>query len=340
MYMMSFCITLRAKRKLDELVGLHRRLLSAWPDILRLPHGYAWRWFGWHCIEAGEPGKLVRALLDLDYLTNRLEATDLGSLLTDCDRATGAADEKRQSLALVREALEKSAHVLLTAPRQLANQFYGRLRAGASAEIDALLQQAGAAMTKQELVPLIQNLQPVGSALRRTLRGHEACVNGALALADGRLLSWSKDGTLRLWASNGARSWNCAGMRIGSMAPWRLRTGGCSRGRMTGPCGSGIRPLESRWPRSISTPRRQSSLRSRPSASLSGTLWEACTGSALVLERPRKPQLASKRFKRLCFKWIRPELSSATHDFHSPLGRTRRSELRQTRAAASCRTPK
>jgi WD40 repeat protein len=35
------------------------------------------------------------------------------------------------------------------------------------------------------------------------LRGHEGDVNGALALADGRLLSWSWDKTLRLWSSAG-----------------------------------------------------------------------------------------------------------------------------------------
>jgi WD40 repeat protein len=35
------------------------------------------------------------------------------------------------------------------------------------------------------------------------LRGHEGRVNGALALVDGRLLSWSWDKTLRLWSSAG-----------------------------------------------------------------------------------------------------------------------------------------
>jgi WD40 repeat protein len=36
------------------------------------------------------------------------------------------------------------------------------------------------------------------------LAGHTGNVNGALALADGRLLSWSDDGTLRLWSSQGS----------------------------------------------------------------------------------------------------------------------------------------
>jgi WD40 repeat protein len=36
------------------------------------------------------------------------------------------------------------------------------------------------------------------------LRGHEGSVSGALELRDGRLLSWSDDKTLRLWAADGA----------------------------------------------------------------------------------------------------------------------------------------
>jgi WD40 repeat protein len=35
------------------------------------------------------------------------------------------------------------------------------------------------------------------------LRGHEDEVRGALELRDGRLLSWSEDTTLRLWAADG-----------------------------------------------------------------------------------------------------------------------------------------
>jgi len=38
----------------------------------------------------------------------------------------------------------------------------------------------------------------------RELKGHAGRVRGALALADGRLLSWSNDQTLRLWAQDGA----------------------------------------------------------------------------------------------------------------------------------------
>jgi WD40 repeat protein len=38
---------------------------------------------------------------------------------------------------------------------------------------------------------------------RAVLRGHEGSIEGALELRDGRLLSWSDDTTLRLWAADG-----------------------------------------------------------------------------------------------------------------------------------------
>ncbi len=34
--------------------------------------------------------------------------------------------------------------------------------------------------------------------------GHEDCVNGALELADGRIVSWSDDGTVRVWNADGS----------------------------------------------------------------------------------------------------------------------------------------
>jgi hypothetical protein len=49
-----------------ELSELHTRLLAAWPAIRKLPYDYAWRWFGYHCVEAGRGDALAAALLDFD----------------------------------------------------------------------------------------------------------------------------------------------------------------------------------------------------------------------------------------------------------------------------------
>ena len=186
------------------LIELHNRLLAAWPDILKLPHDYAWRWFGWHCVEAGRGDALAAALLDFQWLAARLARTDLASLLADCRRLREHAAPQQRAVSLLQDALEKSADVLLVAPEQLAAQLFGRLRPGLGGELDTLIEQTKQALCTQPLQPRTQNLQPVGSALLRTLRGHEEAVSGALALPDGRLLSWSGDKTLRLWSADGA----------------------------------------------------------------------------------------------------------------------------------------
>src|SRR5262249_14947611 len=42
----------------------HRRLLDAWGDAKRLPHAYAWQWYGWHCLQADRKEELRRVLVD------------------------------------------------------------------------------------------------------------------------------------------------------------------------------------------------------------------------------------------------------------------------------------
>ena len=142
-------------------------------------------------------------LAGLQWLSARLAHSDLSSLLADCRRAQDGVPNQQCSFAGLRDALELSAHVLLQAPEQLAAQLYGRLRSGQSPEIDALIEQAETHSATQSLRPLTQSLRPTGFPLKRTLWGHEDGISGALELADGRLLSWSGDKTLRLWAADG-----------------------------------------------------------------------------------------------------------------------------------------
>jgi NB-ARC domain/APAF-1 helical domain len=198
-----FLAYLRSQWRIENLRGLHQRLLQHWPDRLELPYTYAWRWYGWHCVQAGESERLGAALIDLRWLSGRLAHSDLSSLLADCRRAQEGIPNQRASFAGLHDVLELSAHVLLPAPEQLAAQLYGRLQRGQSDELDALIDQTEAILAAQTLRPITQNLSPVGSPLKRTLRGHEDDITGALVLGDGRLLSWSEDRTLRLWAADG-----------------------------------------------------------------------------------------------------------------------------------------
>jgi WD40 repeat protein len=104
---------------------------------------------------------------------------------------------------MVRQALDLSVYVLAKDKAALACQLYGRLHAQAELPDIAALRRQIAALGA--LIPLnepVYELQ-AGGYLLRILRGHEGVVLGALELRDGRLLSWSGDGTLRLWAADG-----------------------------------------------------------------------------------------------------------------------------------------
>jgi hypothetical protein len=57
------------------------------------------------------------------------------------------------------------------------------------------------------------------------LAGHTNLVNGACILTDGRILSWSWDGTLRLWSSEGAGLVTLTGHAAGVSLAKELPTG-------------------------------------------------------------------------------------------------------------------
>ena len=178
-------------------VLLHQRLLATWSDSHALPHAYAWRWFGWHCVEAGDADRLGTVLLELPWLERKLAETDAAALLADCARAEG------RTHALLAEAVEKSVHVLAVDPEQLAAQVFGRLRRGVTAPLDAFIEQAHQKIAQKPIWPQTPHLLPVGSPLRRTMQ-HLGVVLGVRLLLDGRFLSWGSDATLRLWAADGA----------------------------------------------------------------------------------------------------------------------------------------
>ena len=78
----------------------------------------------------------------------------------------------------------------------------------------------------------------VDGAPLATLEGHTGAVWGATVLPDGRILSWSRDGTLRLWADDGAPLATLRGIPVGSGATC-CRTAASCRGRGTALCACG-----------------------------------------------------------------------------------------------------
>ena len=187
-------IRLALAARLAEPTTVHRRLLDAWPDPYHLPHRYAWRWFGWHCLRADELRRLQRLLLDVDWLRAKLAATDINALLEEFDHV----QPDRQSDVL-QGALRLSAHVLAKRQSQMAGQLLARIPEHESGLRGRVLESIRA--TREAwLRPLRPSLASAGGPLLRTLDGHAGPVTAVALTRDGtRAVSAGGDRTLKIW---------------------------------------------------------------------------------------------------------------------------------------------
>jgi WD40 repeat protein len=108
--------------KLAGAAAVHLRLTQAWTDPHRLPHDYAWRWFGWHCIRANARERLLGLLLDVTWLGAKLGATDINALVVEFGHLR---DDPR--MELLQAACRRSAYVLARDKAQLAGQLLARV---------------------------------------------------------------------------------------------------------------------------------------------------------------------------------------------------------------------
>ncbi len=176
-----------------------------------LPDEYAWRYYAYHLVEAGQGERLRGLLLDHRWLMAKLAATDVNALIDDCTYL-----QNDVVFRLIRSALMMSRHVLLEDKDALAHQLVGRLMTWRKT------QPAIRALT-EAIVATVPGLYPANldseypvlnqasGNLLATLSGHTGGVLRALELRDGRLLSWSYDKTLRLWGSDGTAQGVLAG---------------------------------------------------------------------------------------------------------------------------------
>jgi WD40 repeat protein len=177
-----------------DLTDLHRRLLEAWGDPHSLADPYAWRWIGYHLVNAGQESALQGLLREFDWLQAKLQATDIQSLLADFNRS--GQTEERQIVG----ALEMSAHILARDPGQLPNQLLGRLEGPTTSAARQLLDGARRWAGKRWLRPTASRLVAPTGPLRRSLGGHTQTVSALAYLPDDRhALSGSWDCTIKLW---------------------------------------------------------------------------------------------------------------------------------------------
>ncbi len=189
-----------------QLITSYRASDTPWSQVAG--DDYLYQQLCYHLAEAGQHQELEQLLLNLHWIkarltrsfvrSSRIAEVDLHGLVADYDLLP-----QSEAVNLVGKTLQMSSHVIGKYPEQVALQIYGRLATSKLSSIKRLCADALTESAGRILQPKYPALNPPGNLLL-TLAGHAACVYGAVSLADGRrALSWSSDGTLRLWDLDG-----------------------------------------------------------------------------------------------------------------------------------------
>jgi WD40 repeat protein len=172
--------------RLRDAAAVHARLLQAWGEPHALPDAWAWRWYGWHAVRAGDAVRLQRLLSDAVWLRAKLRHAGLDSLLAEFNLAPMPGAVQRIGAALL-----LSADVLAASPEQLVPHLLGRLLPLDGGAIDP------------GLVPLAASAAPAmaGEAWLRPRSGGLVAAGGALLRSFDVGGEWPE----RLWVDEAGR---------------------------------------------------------------------------------------------------------------------------------------
>ncbi len=199
---------LTAVERHSQLLASYANEGAAWDRLA--DDGYLYRHLAQHLVAAERADELHGLLLNLRWIQARVVGLqgderagprfDVHNLLSDYDLLRDAADAADAAdVGLVQRALRMSTHVICKHPEQLQAQLLGRLGNCDLPAVRRLCDDAAAQLSELPLFPLRPALDAPGPLLL-TLAGHTDRVCGATLLADEqRVLSWSGDGTLKLW---------------------------------------------------------------------------------------------------------------------------------------------
>ena len=254
----------------------HQRLLDAWPDARRLPHAYAWRWFGYHLAAAGRVRELAALLGDVDWLRRKLDAVGIQAVISDFHYA--AEDARLQVLG---HALRLSSHVLAKDREQLVPQLLGRLPESEH-DLRAALERLGC--RGDWLRPLWPSLSGPGGALMRTLDTAGPAFTLALTDDGEQVLVGMSDGSIAVWDMGTGTLLRTLSAPDGPPADIAAPPGGSGSAFALAPDGTvvlgGSRGL-ARWdPRSGAPPRPLATIPEGVAAlAVSGNGWRVLVGS-------------------------------------------------------------
>jgi WD40 repeat protein len=159
-----------------------------------------------HCVQSGDTRKLLRFLLDFDFMEAKIFSLPPDRLIDDYELALQSdlqtVQNAKKSLKLIQSAIQLADTIVIDDPSQLAGQLLGHLLSFQEPEIQSLNTQ----IQEQNLGypwlrPLTPSLTPAAGPLLRTLDGHRDWVKAvAIAREDGKIaVSGSDDCTLRVW---------------------------------------------------------------------------------------------------------------------------------------------
>jgi WD40 repeat protein len=187
------------ERELPETLREHHRRLArfaAWPSTgNEFRRGYALRHRVVHQVEAGEIEDAAASCRDVGYLTEK--ACALG--VVEVEREIGLAARAqepivRKHLGTLALAVGACSHWAREVPKALPALLHDRLLSFAPAVHDELVWPTHLGQS----APLLRHPLRTGG-LARVLTGHQGAVWAVAVLPDGRVISSSFDGAMRVW---------------------------------------------------------------------------------------------------------------------------------------------
>jgi len=170
---------------------------------------YYFEWLPSHLLAAKEYDHLVQVLKEFCFMMARTRSGVIGQLLTDFSSIVKSLPiEHQQRLRIEESFFRSNGHILRRGNEdwpaykillQLAIEHADDSPLSIGAEKFLADEKCDWAWLRREKRPEYAQVDPYIAVFE----GHSLWVHGAQMLADGRILSWSLDGTLRLWDDSG-----------------------------------------------------------------------------------------------------------------------------------------